>query len=109
MAKALAFIDPDQLSMTVVLTALNRFLQVRGKNTHPTPGLPVLMWARAWGGAFLTLTHTCVPSRSWNLSGPGGAKLCTQRDGCLMRRAHPSTLCMCPRDAGGGRLQDGVP
>lgn len=29
MAKALAFIDPDQLSMTIVLTALNRFLQVR--------------------------------------------------------------------------------
>ncbi len=30
MAKALNFIDPDELSMTVVLTALNRFLQVRG-------------------------------------------------------------------------------
>jgi 15-cis-phytoene desaturase len=30
MAKALNFIDPDDLSMTVVLTALNRFLQVRG-------------------------------------------------------------------------------
>lgn len=29
MAKALNFIDPDNLSMTVVLTALNRFLQVR--------------------------------------------------------------------------------
>lgn len=29
MAKALAFIDPDDLSMVVVLTALNRFLQVR--------------------------------------------------------------------------------
>lgn len=29
MAKALNFIDPDELSMTVVLTALNRFLQVR--------------------------------------------------------------------------------
>ncbi len=29
MAKALAFIDPDELSMTIVLTALNRFLQVR--------------------------------------------------------------------------------
>lgn len=29
MAKALNFIDPDDLSMTVVLTALNRFLQVR--------------------------------------------------------------------------------
>lgn len=28
MAKALNFIDPDRLSMTVVLTALNRFLQV---------------------------------------------------------------------------------
>ena len=26
MAKALDFIDPDKLSMTVVLTALNRFL-----------------------------------------------------------------------------------
>jgi hypothetical protein len=49
MAKALAFIDPDQLSMTVVLTALNRFLQVRGNNNHPPPGLPAL-WAKAWGG-----------------------------------------------------------
>ena len=29
MAKALAFIDPDDLSMTIVLTALNRFLQAR--------------------------------------------------------------------------------
>jgi 15-cis-phytoene desaturase len=29
MAKALNFINPDSLSMTVVLTALNRFLQVR--------------------------------------------------------------------------------
>lgn len=29
MAKALNFIDPENLSMTVVLTALNRFLQVR--------------------------------------------------------------------------------
>jgi len=28
MAKALNFVDPDSLSMTVVLTALNRFLQV---------------------------------------------------------------------------------
>lgn len=30
MAKALNFIDPDDLSMQVVLIALNRFLQVRG-------------------------------------------------------------------------------
>lgn len=29
MAKALNFIDPEQLSMKVVLTALNRFLQER--------------------------------------------------------------------------------
>ena len=28
MAKALAFIAPNELSMTIVLTALNRFLQV---------------------------------------------------------------------------------
>lgn len=45
MAKALNFIDPDDLSMTVVLTALNRFLQVG----HP------LFWrwavlAVVWGG-----------------------------------------------------------
>ena len=33
MAKALNFIDPDELSMTVVLTALNRFLQVSCLNT----------------------------------------------------------------------------
>lgn len=32
MAKALAFIGPDELSMTVVLTALNRFLQVLDPN-----------------------------------------------------------------------------
>lgn len=32
MAKALAFIDPNELSMTVVLTALNRFLNVSGLN-----------------------------------------------------------------------------
>jgi 15-cis-phytoene desaturase len=31
MAKALAFVGPDTLSMTVVLTALNRFLQVRAE------------------------------------------------------------------------------
>lgn len=31
MAKALNFIDPDDLSMQVVLIALNRFLQVRGE------------------------------------------------------------------------------
>ena len=34
MAKALAFIDPDQLSMTIVLTALNRFLQVMSCPHH---------------------------------------------------------------------------
>jgi uncharacterized protein with NAD-binding domain and iron-sulfur cluster len=46
MAKALNFIDPDRLSMTVVLTALNRFLQVRASvgdsmqllsSPHPVP------------------------------------------------------------------------
>jgi uncharacterized protein with NAD-binding domain and iron-sulfur cluster len=34
MAKALNFINPDELSMTVVLTALNRFLQVRCAPAH---------------------------------------------------------------------------
>lgn len=34
MAKALNFIDPDDLSMTVVLTALNRFLQVCAHMCH---------------------------------------------------------------------------
>ena len=34
MAKALNFIDPDELSMTVVLTALNRFLQVKPDADH---------------------------------------------------------------------------
>lgn len=38
MAKALNFIDPDDLSMTVVLTALNRFLQV-GVPACPACGL----------------------------------------------------------------------
>jgi hypothetical protein len=37
MAKALDFIDPDRLSMAVVLTAMNRFLnEVLKKNTHIT-------------------------------------------------------------------------
>lgn len=35
MAKALNFIDPDSLSMTVVLTALNRFLNVRFSSFTP--------------------------------------------------------------------------
>ena len=35
MAKALNFIDPDSLSMTVVLTALNRFLNVRFSSLTP--------------------------------------------------------------------------
>ena len=30
MAKALDFIDPDRLSMTVVLTAMNRFINEPG-------------------------------------------------------------------------------
>lgn len=33
-AKSLNFIDPDDLSMTVVLTALNRFLRVRRVLLH---------------------------------------------------------------------------
>ena len=37
MAKALNFIDPHDLSMTVVLTALNRFLQVKCFAMSPTP------------------------------------------------------------------------
>ncbi|KAA6418677.1 MAG: phytoene desaturase [Trebouxia sp. A1-2] len=41
MAKALNFIDPDDLSMTVVLTALNRFLQERhGSKMAFLDGLP---------------------------------------------------------------------
>ncbi|KAL3143698.1 securin [Trebouxia sp. C0009 RCD-2024] len=41
MAKALNFIDPDELSMTVVLTALNRFLQERhGSKMAFLDGLP---------------------------------------------------------------------
>jgi hypothetical protein len=43
MAKALAFIGPDELSMTVVLTALNRFLQVCGvANVGRSCGNPVV-------------------------------------------------------------------
>ena len=37
MAKALAFIDPNELSMTIVLTALNRFLQVWMGTAHCCP------------------------------------------------------------------------
>mmetsp|Transcript_25461 Transcript_25461/g.83795 ORF Transcript_25461/g.83795 Transcript_25461/m.83795 type:complete len:531 (-) Transcript_25461:706-2298(-) len=62
MAKALNFIDPDRLSMTVVLTALNRFL----KETHgsriafldgnPTERLcePLAEYIRAGGGEVRT-------------------------------------------------------
>lgn len=48
MAKALAFIGPDELSMTVVLTALNRFLQVRtlsyGPNRTLVESEPPVVW-----------------------------------------------------------------
>ena len=44
MAKALNFIDPHDLSMTVVLTALNRFLQVNYINTSPTRQVSVWLW-----------------------------------------------------------------
>lgn len=37
MAKALNFIDPENLSMTVVLTALNRFLQVQMRPSAAFP------------------------------------------------------------------------
>jgi 15-cis-phytoene desaturase len=40
MAKALNFVDPDKLSMTVVLTALNRFLQV--PLPPPLPAEPIV-------------------------------------------------------------------
>lgn len=42
MAKALNFIDPDSLSMTVVLTALNRFLQVRTRSDD----LMIMVWPK---------------------------------------------------------------
>lgn len=41
MAKALNFIDPENLSMTVVLTALNRFLQVGTNKCIPRSLLPL--------------------------------------------------------------------
>lgn len=50
MAKALNFIDPDSLSMTVVLTALNRFLQARPLvDHHPVPAIVCLS------------SHSCKP------------------------------------------------
>ena len=53
MAKALAFIDPDRLSMTVVLTALNRFLQVSKGGCSSTGGLwrHGLGWGRMRAGS----------------------------------------------------------
>lgn len=42
MAKALNFINPDELSMTVVLTALNRFLQVSGVLVCPCLGTDLM-------------------------------------------------------------------
>ena len=68
MAKALNFIDPHDLSMTVVLTALNRFLQVNYINTSPTPAGPCLAvgafsmdFQRLPGQSCLFLAHVGKP------------------------------------------------
>lgn len=44
MAKALNFIDPDELSMICVLIALNRFLQVRPTWLHHAWGWQAGEW-----------------------------------------------------------------
>ena len=63
MAKALNFINPDELSMTVVLTALNRFLQV-SFNLRVCTRLP-----SCWGGRVLAVQWmvTCagIPVLAW--------------------------------------------
>ncbi len=48
MAKALNFIDPDDLSMTVVLTALNRFLQVGRPLASGSVCVCVMWWWWWW-------------------------------------------------------------
>ena len=46
MSKALNFIDPDEISATVVLTALNRFLQEKNGSQDGVP---------RWGSAGASL------------------------------------------------------
>jgi 15-cis-phytoene desaturase len=61
MAKALNFIDPDDLSMTVVLTALNRFLQVRAAS-GPQYCYCYLIGASEAGSVAAVASGTCSSS-----------------------------------------------
>jgi len=85
MAKALDFIDPDKLSMTVVLTAMNRFL-------NETDGLqmafldgnqperlcaPMVEYIEARGGKVIT----SAPMKSFVLNDDGSVKHLEMRNG----------------------------
>lgn len=59
MAKALNFIDPHDLSMTVVLTALNRFLQVICFATSPTSA-GLCLACLGGGGAASWMSSVCL-------------------------------------------------
>ncbi len=75
MAKALNFIDPDEISSTVVLTALNRFLQegdgskMAFLDGNPPQRLcqPIVDYVRARGGE----VHLEAPLRTIELSADG--------------------------------------
>jgi hypothetical protein len=56
MTKALAFVDPDKVSATVVLTALNRFLQAGAQFTCPTGTKVQILTPEA--GAFFIVQPT---------------------------------------------------
>ena len=73
MAKALDFIDPDKLSMTVVLTAMNRFL-------NETDGLQM---------AFLDGNQPdrlCAPMVDHDQSGGGDVRSSARQGVCAQRR-----------------------
>jgi len=85
MAKALDFIDPDKLSMTVVLTAMNRFInEADGSQTAFLDGnqpdrlcAPMRAHVEARGGA----VHTSAPVKEILTEADGTIKGLLMRDG----------------------------
>merc|ERR1719484_496551 len=85
MAKALDFIDPDKLSMTVVLTAMNRFLnetdglQMAFLDGNQTDRLcePMAQYIRAGGGE----VRTSAPVKQILTNEDGTVKGLEMRDG----------------------------
>jgi len=75
MSKALNFINPDEISSTVILTALNRFLQEKNGSKmafldgNPPQRLcePIVEWVRERGGE----VHLNSPLRQIELAGDG--------------------------------------